>query len=270
MVVECPRCRAQNAPGSSFCTSCGCSLEGTLVQGRTIAIPAAAQAAHAPVQAAPAPIASPRPVLATPVLPGPSYPPPDPGTQREQVICVIDKSGSMNWPFRDGMIKLDAAKRANIALVLEKWSIDPSDEIGVVAFDKHAEVLLGLSPLHSHKSQIIQAIQSIQPGGGTDQNEGLKAARNMFDFDQPDVVRRIIELSDGCGGHPVRTSKKLKSKGVIIDVIGIGPDTKGVNERLLRKVASTVQGELHYWHILEQTSLVMTYQGLARKTLTGN
>ncbi|MFC1805372.1 VWA domain-containing protein [Planctomycetota bacterium] len=190
--------------------------------------------------------------------------------QREYTVCVIDKSGSMQGPYDASLQKLDAAKRANIAMVLEKATIDPDDQIGIVAFDSRAEVLLPLSPLRSHRQQIIQTIQAIQIRGGTDINSGLKAARGMLDRLPSSVVGRIILLTDGHGGHPIRTARKLKDNGVVIDVIGVGDHPTNVDEKLLKKVASVVQGELKYRFIKDMHTLVTTYQGLAAKTALGS
>ena len=65
----------------------------------------------------------------------------------------------------------------------------------------------------------------------------------MFDWRRNDVVRGIILLTDGHGGHPLRTADDLKSRGVVIDVIGIGPSPSAVDEKLLKKVASVIEGE---------------------------
>ena len=45
-------------------------------------------------------------------------------------------------------------------------------------------------------------------------------ARDMFDWNRKDIVRRIILLTNGEGGDPLHTAKDLKSRGVVIDIIG--------------------------------------------------
>ena len=105
-------------------------------------------------------------------------------------------------------------------------------------------------------------------GGGTDINEGLKTARDSFDWNRNNVVRRIILLTDGHGGQPLKTSEELKSRGVIIDVIGIGSTPEGVDEKLLRKVASVIEGEVRYRFIADSLTLTRTYTQLANKTAT--
>jgi len=172
----------------------------------------------------------------------------------------------MGGSYGGGLIKLEAAKRALLALVLEKERIDAQDKIGLAIFNGKAEVLLSLCPVGTHKRQIIQAVQSIEVGGGTDINKGLKVAREEFDWSRTDVVRRIVLLTDGHGGSPLQTAEELKGMGVVIEVIGCGPSPKAVDEKLLLKVASVIEGETRYWFIKDQQTLVETLPGLAAKT----
>ncbi|MGD2111192.1 MAG: VWA domain-containing protein, partial [Phycisphaerae bacterium] len=80
------------------------------------------------------------------------------------------------------------------------------------------------------------------------------------------VVRRIVLLTDGCGGHPIRTAQDLKSRGVVIDVIAVGHSEEEVNVKLLKKIASTVDGELRYRFIKDQQTLVAHITQLGGKT----
>jgi Mg-chelatase subunit ChlD len=186
--------------------------------------------------------------------------------QRELTVFVDDVSWSMGSTYDGATTKLDAVVRANINMVLEKAKIDPHDEIGLVTFNSCAQTLLTMSPIVSHKRQIIETLQSLAPSNGTDINEGLRAARSLFDWSRTDVVRRIVLLTDGHGGHPIRTAEDLKSRGVVIDVVGVGPDPSSVDEKLLQKVASVIEGELRYRFIKDQQTLVAHYTQLAGKT----
>lgn len=152
--------------------------------------------------------------------------------------------------------------------MINKAQIDPYDAVGIVTFDDQAQRVLEICPLHSHRRHIIQTLQQLPEGGGTDINEGLKAAREMFDWSRSDAVRRIVLLTDGQGGHPLHTAEDLKNRGTIIDVIGVGEDPGEVDEKLLKKVASVVEGEIRYRFIKDQQSLVAHYTMLANKTAT--
>ncbi|MGB2966844.1 MAG: VWA domain-containing protein [Phycisphaerae bacterium] len=272
MSQSCPNCQSQQPDGARFCGDCGATLAATMVEGKTVLAPAgpppvAANPQGHPVQPQPQP-PHPQPTF----RPGAGS---APGSathlmnQREHTVFVIDKSGSMDERYDSRLSKVEAAARANATMVLEKARIDPNDRIGIVAFEDFAMPLLPLSPVGTHKRDIIQALQTISAGGCTDINEGLKAARDLFDWNRSDVVRRIVLLTDGHGGHPIRTAEELKSRGVVIDVIGVGDSPSNVDEKLLRKVSSVVQGELRYRFIKDQQTLVNHYTRLASKTSLG-
>ena len=192
----------------------------------------------------------------------------DRANQREHTVFSMDQSSSMGQFYAGETTKLEAACRANVTMVLNKEQIDSEDEIALVAFRSWAEVILELCPISSNKRRIIDAIHSLTPDNGTDINAGLKAARDVFDWSRQDVVRRIVLLTDGHGGEPLGTADDLKSRGVVIDVIGVGADPSGVDEKLLRKVASVIEGEVRYRFIKDQQALVAHYTQLANKTAT--
>jgi Mg-chelatase subunit ChlD len=265
MSQNCPKCQAANPNGARFCQNCGATLAATVVQGRTVVAPMV-----------PGPNITPPPPVPMPPSPAPPCPPANPArpfptsvaNQREHIAFAVDKSTSMTEPYDSRFSKMDAAIRANSSMVLHKAQIDPYDEIGIVAFEDFAIPVLPLCPIQTRKRDILQALQSLTPGGGTDINEGLEAARDMFDWNRNDVVRRIVLLTDGHGGYPLKTATDLKSRGVVIDVIGVGDSPANVDEKLLKKVASVVQGELRYRFIKDQQTLVAHYTQLANKTAT--
>lgn len=189
--------------------------------------------------------------------------------QRELTVCVVDRSWSMNDPYNNGRPKLEGAVMANIEMLATKEAIDPDDEVALVVFNSQAQIILPMQPIRTHKQKFIRALQSLKPDNGTDINAGLKAARSAFDWSRRDVVRRIVTLTDGEGGDPLRTATDLKNRGVVIDVVGVGESPSRVNEKLLRKVASVVEGEVRYRFIKKMGTLVTHYQGMAQKTAIG-
>ena len=189
--------------------------------------------------------------------------------QRELTVIVIDRSESMAGQYDKGISKLDAAVRAAVALVCNKDRIDSNDEIAMVCFNSLAEVLLDMQPIASRKKDMIQALQSLTPDNGTDINEGLVRASDLFGWNRRNVVRRIVLLTDGEGGEPLDTADDLKSRGVVIDVVGIGDNTNNVNKKLLKKVASTIADEVCYRFVKDHQSLIGHYTQLANKTATG-
>ena len=274
MSQPCPNCSSQQPDGARFCGDCGATLAATMVQGKTVLAPAGQPPAVTSHQSPPPPAA----LTHQQLQPQSTFRPgagsvPGSAThlmnQREHTIFVIDKSGSMAEPYDSRLTKVEAATRANASMVLEKARIDPNDMIGIVAFEDFAMPILPLLPVGGRKRDIIQALQTITAGGGTDINEGLKAARDLFDWSRSDVVRRIVLLTDGHGGHPLHTAQELKARGVVIDVTGVGDSPANVDERLLRQIASVVQNELRYRFIKDQQTLVSHYTRIAGKTALG-
>jgi len=269
MSQVCPKCQKASQPGARFCGACGMTLGATVVQGRTVVgapststIPLSPNQVKTIVQKAKAAFGNETVVLNPSQFATPG------SAQREDTVFVIDTSGSMGAACDGRLTKIQAVIRANVAMVLNKARIDPNDEVGLVCFEDYATALMPIVPLHSHKSQIIQTLQSLSAGDGTDIDEGLKAAREMFDWSRKSLVRRVVLLTDGQGGDPLDTADDLKARGVIIDVTGVGDCPENVDEKLLRKVASTVAGEVRYRFIRDHATLIATYVQLANKTAT--
>ena len=262
--MNCPRCQKPHNAATNFCHGCGAPMGATTgEQTKIMHEPGTCQATPPPRAVAPPP-------------------PPDNNLTRrydprgfqssvvralaetssrrqglcEQLVLALDKSGSMQRRYDKDRDKITATKRGSVSMSLNLWMIEPNDQIGLVTFDSQASDLMELGPEHSHKDRLMAAIGAIRAEGGTDQNEGLKAARDLFDWSQGNATRRIVMLTDGQGGEPLMTAEDLKSRGVIIEVIGIGDHPSNVNERLLRKVASTINGENRYRFIKDAQTLV--------------
>ncbi len=262
MSQACYQCGTVNTMGARFCQNCGATVGATSAQGRTLIAPSFTPEVDVAtiVQRANERFGN------TAVMPGPINS--EKGDQRELTFFVTDYSLSMGESFGGGQSKLQATMRACVNLVLNKAKIDAFDEIGLIVFNSRAQVLHPLASLMTQKRQILERLQTLAPNNGTDINEGLKAARDAFDWHRNDVTRRIILLTDGHGGNPLRTADELKSRGVVIDVIGVGEKPNKVDEKLLRKVASVIEGETRYRFIKDQQTLVDHYTSLANKTAT--
>lgn len=267
MSITCRACGAQSSADSLFCQSCGASIAGTSVGGRTV-VARPPVAAPAPVSLSPA---SRRTVLdrirrsgGTTIV-APVRGMHGDANQRELTFLVIDISGSMADRFDREATKLDAAAQAAQILILNK---DPEDEVGIITFDDGAKLLMGLQPISRCKQEALQTLQSLKICGGTNLAKGLEVAEHSFDWWRSEAVRRVIMLTDGNGGSPQRIAAHLKSKGVVMDVIGIGTRARrsDVNEKLLTKIASIIAGESRYRFLSSLEELVGHYTVLAGKT----
>lgn len=186
----------------------------------------------------------------------------------ELTVLVLDVSSSMGERFDTGKTKLDAAKNAATVFTLTKRGISPQDEVGIVLFNDAATTALPLTPVLNGKATIIRSIQNMTAAGGTDIDAGLRAADSQLAWHRGGSQRRIVLLSDGHGGHPLRTASELKRKGVIIEVVGIGAAPGDVDEPLLRATASTIQGEVLYRFIRDAKGLMDGFTHLATRVQT--
>lgn len=254
MNAVCTNCGTTSTDQARFCSGCGRPVAGITSSEKTRPNPPPLDAAVSQALSRTTVL---RPAILSQLTSQTAIRPASAASQREHTAYVTDISPSMGERYDGQRTKLEAAIRAGAALVLQKFRIDPQDEVALVTFDQHAYVILPFVRLAEGKDSVIQALHSLNTDtDGTDINAGLKAASDLFDWSQSNVVRRIVLLTDGQGGHPLRTAEDLKSRGVIIDVTGIGDSPANVDEKLLKKVASVVNGELRYRFIKDQRTLI--------------
>ncbi len=174
----------------------------------------------------------------------------------------------MHDSYEFSITKLEAAIQAVINLITHKVQIDSRDRVGVVVFNHLAQELVSPLPVGTERRRLIEAIQTLHAGGGTDINAGLIAASRMLWAQEHEGVRRVVLVTDGHGGDPLGTATSLKAQDVVIDVVGIGPEPYAVDEPLLKQVASVVDGSLRYQFIKDRHTLVDHFSQLANKTHT--
>ena len=189
------------------------------------------------------------------------------GTVPHDTVCVNDTSTSMGWkdckPSR-----LGAGKMAVETFIAKRASLSSTDRIAMVSFASDARVVMPFTEI-SNRTLIHSAVTGLKAKGGTDIAKGLKAAAGIF-ADEPMAyfaarrLKRVLLLTDGCGGNPLKVSRALKDAGVLIEVIGIGGDKTAVNEKLLRRVATTdANGFTHYWFVTDTGNLIKQYETMA-------
>jgi Mg-chelatase subunit ChlD len=163
--------------------------------------------------------------------------------------------------------RLAASQKALEKYVRARAAISPDDRIAVVSFSTSARIDMPLTGI-SKAEGIIPVVMKLKGDGGTDIATGIETAGILLnDAMTNDGIRRlqrILLLTDGRGGSPLSIANEVKSRGVLIDVIGIGGKPSAVDETLLRWVATTdADGFNHYWFIKDADSLVQHYQQLA-------
>lgn len=186
-------------------------------------------------------------------------------TGRLAYELVLDVSGSMeasDYPPS----RFAAAKKAAIGFLQKCAEQTPDALVGVVFYGSEATVAARLLPARSHQDQLLRAIEDGEIAGSTDIPSGLLAAGNEFVAGGAGLNPAIVLLTDGhsnSGTDPVGAATQLKRAGIRLDIIGIGGSPSQVNEHELKQMASVFEGQLRYWFIRDNATLVRKFEALA-------
>ncbi len=149
---------------------------------------------------------------------------------------VMDKSGSM-----EGYDRIDQLKTSLVTFVS---SLRSKDIVSLIIFESEPELLVSAGKIASRKRSMIENIEMIEAGGGTNIHKGMilgykEVEKNMI----TGGTNRVILLTDGYGITPVDTitakSKEYNKKGIQLSAIGVG---LSYNQALLRLLATDGSG----------------------------
>jgi len=159
--------------------------------------------------------------------------------QREQpklaLVLVIDKSGSMS-----SQDKLDLVKEAARATAR---TLDPSDELGVIAFDSRPHVMVRLQPA-SNRIRIAADIRRLSSGGGTNALPALREAYLQLAGSNA-LVKHVILLSDGQSPETGVNAllADMRDADITVSSVGVGA---GAGKDFLRRVATRGRGRFYF------------------------
>jgi Mg-chelatase subunit ChlD len=150
-----------------------------------------------------------------------------PGTQRTDVVLVIDASSSMLEPTASGRTKLAVATDA-ARVFLDQLHFADGDQAAVVSFNAEATLL---APLSTNRAALDAALAGITTAQFTRIDRGIAVAAGELAGARHHAANTpvMIVLTDG-RANPVPVSvaeaeaRAAKDAGVVLFTIGLGND----------------------------------------------
>jgi von Willebrand factor type A domain/Aerotolerance regulator N-terminal len=187
---------------------------------------------------------------------------------RVALAFVLDRSGSMQRN-EGGATRLDIAKQATVSAI---GLLHPESLIAIVAFDSEAKVLLPLRPAKD-RAAVAQALQTLEPGGGTAIYPGLvEALHQLQGLDA--AAKHIVVMSDGLtqpGDFP-GILKAIADQGISVSTVAIGD---GADPVRLEEIARLGKGAFHATQdfkalpsILSQEALLLSGKPVEERSAT--
>ena len=187
--------------------------------------------------------------------------------QDATLVFTIDVSGSMAREDRLGLVK------QSLRLLVDELRSD--DKVAIVTYGDRGSVLLEATE-GRERGKILQAIDSLQPGGSTYVEDGLKVAYKLaVDEVESNRITRVMVLSDGVGnvgntGHEsiLRQVQEYVDRGVTLTTVGFGMGN--YNDILMEQLANDGDGAYYYVDTLSEArrifveDLTGTLQVIAR------
>jgi Ca-activated chloride channel family protein len=157
---------------------------------------------------------------------------------------VIDVSGSMNRENRLGLVK------KCLRMLVER--LKEQDQIGIAVYGSRGRKLMDHKGL-DEKSEILAAIESLEAGGSTYAEEGIRIGYEMAEKAyKKNYINRVILCSDGVANVGLTGAddifeviKQKAKKGITLSAIGFGMGN--YNDVLLERLCD--KGDGHYVYI---------------------
>ena len=158
------------------------------------------------------------------------------------LVFLLDVSGSMSSPDKLGLVKYAMNN------LVDKLS--PDDTIGIVVYAGAEGIVLPPTAV-SEKSVILDALESLQSGGSTNGEAGIRAAYQMAeDAFRSDGINRVILASDGdmnvglTGNALVELIEEFRDKDIFLTTLGVGMGN--YQDELMEQLADHGNGNYAY------------------------
>ena len=169
--------------------------------------------------------------------------------QDATLVFTIDVSGSMARENRLGLVQ------QSLRLLVDELRSD--DKVAIVTYGDHGSVLLEATEARE-RGKILQAIDSLEPGGSTYVEDGLKVAYKLaVDEVASNRITRVMVLSDGVGNvgntgpnSILRQVQEHVDQGVTLTTVGFGMGN--YNDILMEQLANDGDGAYYYVDTLSE------------------
>jgi len=156
---------------------------------------------------------------------------------------IVDTSGSMDRDDRLGLVK------ESLEILVEE--LDDDDTVAIVVYSNNSGIVLDPTPV-SDSRRIFDAIDSLQPGGSTNLESGLREgyalAEEAF---RSDGINRVIIASDGVANagvtDQVELSRFIRSYAdQNIQLVTVGYGMGNFNDTMMEQLADNGDGFYAY------------------------
>src|SRR5205823_2450275 len=144
-------------------------------------------------------------------------------------------------------------------------SLKPTDTVAIVVYAGAAGMVLPPTQV-GEKEKILEALDSLQPGGSTAGAEGIELAYALAEKNfRKEGVNRVILATDGDFNVGISNTNELKGfverqrqKGIFLSVLGFG--TGNYRDELAQALAQNGNGVAAYIDTLAEARKVLVQQ----------
>lgn len=172
---------------------------------------------------------------------------------------VLDRSGSMRFPYEGATNRMTALKRAAHGFLR---TLKPGDQAMLMTFSFDDDITLDVA-WTSDTARLGRGIDAIEPLGGTAWRdaafEGLGYAARHYN-----PLKAVVLLTDGDDTHSRRALEEVvvRARGVNVPVFAIGMALVDSSERPLRYLATQSNGR--FFQARDQRAIDSAFNALSR------
>lgn len=186
---------------------------------------------------------------------------------RRRTVAALDTSQSME-ELLEVLSRLEAAKMRALEYVRLSGAANSANEVAFISFDLNAQLICPFTRC-TQLQEIEQRLMPVGVGTSTNIAAPLHLAHQLFsssiaEWNCEFLVHLLTDGHHNAADDPLGAANVLKSRGVIVDVVGFAHAREAVDEALLREIASDhPNGGKRYEFCRDPKGLADHYQHLA-------